>query len=108
MTNFVEFDSNGTPIIVWLVPTSNPDMVGQVKKVITQQKEQTTALIKLLRNRIKETLIKYKVEIVEYLGYNCVISYLVWTSDQIKGDCSPTEESRVVQTKNYLVWTQPG
>lgn len=103
MQNFAEFDHNCTPILVWHVPTDDDDMVGLIERVVTQYSRVAC------HASDQDYAHGYQHKVVESAVDNCVISYLVWRkSVNQEENLSITDDSSVLQTTRYLVWTEPG
>ncbi len=91
MNGLTAFDEDkGNPILFWLLPTTNKQYINCVVKVYTDRSGD-----------------KYQI-VEENSSKRVFINYVIWTSSDLKENDNSSSMSRLIQTPDYFVWTEPG
>jgi hypothetical protein len=91
MNGLTAFDEDkGNPILFWLLPTTIKQYINCVVKVYTDRSGD-----------------KYQI-VEENSSKRVFINYVIWTSSDLKENDNSSSMSRLIQTPDYFVWTEPG
>ena len=80
----------GNPILIWFMPTTQKQYINCVVKVYTDRSGDDHKIVE------EQTLKRV------------FTNYVIWTGSNLKDNNNSSSMSRMIQTPDYFVWTEPG
>ena len=91
MNGLTAFDKDkGNPILIWLMPSTKKQYINCVVKVYTDRSGDEHKIVE------------------EQTSKRVFTNYVIWTGSNLKENNNSSSMSRMIQTPDYFVWTEPG